>query len=190
MIKNQSDDLEELLFKISFALKYEYFEENKVIFQFGDKGVKFYLVLQGKVSILIPEKKTFSIPQDEYYAYLVKLKKYNELELISKLLTLNKGIFQIDEQEGEWLKGNIPSLKDRKSYTPLLEYLEKISYRSNSLGMRDESVDPWTFDFDEIKNSKTPIDLSYQNYIKLFTPLKNEMRESKECSVFIKCERK
>ena len=37
-------------------LNHEFFNENRVIFNFGDIGRKVFLILQGKVSILIPKK--------------------------------------------------------------------------------------------------------------------------------------
>ena len=36
------------------ALKYEKFGKESLIFNYGDTGDKFYIILKGKVSVLIP----------------------------------------------------------------------------------------------------------------------------------------
>jgi len=38
-------------------LTYEYVEADHIVFEYKDYGDKFYVVLSGKASIMVPEKK-------------------------------------------------------------------------------------------------------------------------------------
>ena len=59
MIKSKTDDLDQLMLNISYVINYEKFVANSLIFRTGEFGSKFYLILQGKVVILLPK--------DEYH---------------------------------------------------------------------------------------------------------------------------
>ena len=47
--------MEEKLKQISINMSYEYYAKNTVMFKYGEKGNKFYIILQGKIGFLIPK---------------------------------------------------------------------------------------------------------------------------------------
>ena len=47
---------QEILKQISINMSYEYFQKNTVMFKYGDKGNKFYIILKGKIGFLITKK--------------------------------------------------------------------------------------------------------------------------------------
>ena len=53
----EKDELNLLLRKISIYIKGEKFQSGKMVFRFGDKGTKFYLILKGSVSVMILKEK-------------------------------------------------------------------------------------------------------------------------------------
>jgi len=40
-------------------LRFEFYEKDEYIYKFGDKGDKFFLLLHGQASVLVPQKKSF-----------------------------------------------------------------------------------------------------------------------------------
>ena len=56
-----SDKFKSLLSSICISLKYEFYESNSLIFKFGDYMNKFYIILEGKVDILIVKEKIYDI---------------------------------------------------------------------------------------------------------------------------------
>ena len=57
---------------------------------------KFYIILQGKVGVLIPSEKRVRMTEAEYVKYLAKLKKLNESELYQKTIRLNSRKYCIE----------------------------------------------------------------------------------------------
>ena len=39
---------------ICLNLEYEYYKKNQIVFDYGSYGNKFYIIIKGKVSVLIP----------------------------------------------------------------------------------------------------------------------------------------
>lgn len=46
------------LLEIASALKYESCEKDKPVFNFGDEGDRFYLILDGKCEVFVPMLQT------------------------------------------------------------------------------------------------------------------------------------
>jgi CRP-like cAMP-binding protein len=38
-------------------LQYEYFKAGEIVFHYGENGTKFYIIIKGKVAIMIPDPK-------------------------------------------------------------------------------------------------------------------------------------
>ena len=53
----KQDLTREELTKIAAVIKYERISEKELIFEFGQKGDKFYIILTGEVKVLVPPKK-------------------------------------------------------------------------------------------------------------------------------------
>lgn len=171
LIKQKSSDVEELLFNIASSLRYESVDACNTIFQYGEKANKFYIILKGKVANLIPEKQTLDLTQEEYFNYLINLKKANELDLLYKCIILNKNLFILEEEEANWLLGKTISLKGRKHSTPLEDFLFKLSVRDYTDKFKSEKFDVWQEGFYDNKSKKHFIKhLSPDDYIKLLSP--------------------
>ena len=95
----EKDELNLLLRKISIYIKGEKFQSGKMVFRFGDKGTKFYLILKGSVSVMILKEKKIKLTFYEYIVHLVKLYAIGEVELMIKIVKANKNIYDIKESE-------------------------------------------------------------------------------------------
>jgi len=190
LLEQNSSSLEELLFEISHSLTYERLQASNIVFQYGDKAKKFYIILKGKVAILLPEKITMSISQEEYYKYLLTLKKLGELEILEKCLKLNKNIYPIKEEEMEWFLGKVMTLKGRKFNTPLQDFLFKLSVREYTNKFKNDDFDLWQANLLNI-NSKANSEgqLNADEYIKSLSPntlnLESFLNEVKEVNIFL-----
>ena len=61
---------DEVITKCSKELTLEVFQENQIVFNAGDVGSKFYLIIKGTAQVLIPTKKTFEFTFSEYIKFL------------------------------------------------------------------------------------------------------------------------
>ena len=76
--------------KLSNQLTIEKVPENKFVIKMNDVGDKCYFLLSGKLSIMKPvEYKNIQLTSNEYIHYLVNLMKYNEIDLINKVIDIN-----------------------------------------------------------------------------------------------------
>ena len=98
---NIEQGLDHLLYSISNSLKCEKKQENSVVFRYGDKGNKCYLLLIGSVSILLPKENQVKCSFLVYFKHLMLLNLINEKELLRNTISINREIFIIDEEEIE-----------------------------------------------------------------------------------------
>ena len=96
---NKEEELNPLLRNISIHLKGEKFQSGKMVFRFGDKGTKFYLILKGSISVMILKENKIRLNYYEYIVHLVKLYAIGEVELMIKIVKANKNIYDIKENE-------------------------------------------------------------------------------------------
>ena len=82
--------------KLASSLKYEMknsnqmlFRYGKILFNLGDQNVKFYTILKGSVSILIPSEVEMEMTRNDFNLYLKKLSENNELEITQNVLNSN-----------------------------------------------------------------------------------------------------
>lgn len=94
------------------------------------------------MTALITEEVKDSLSEEEYHLYLIKLKYFNELELLKKCIHINNNIYPIKDIELElWLKDtNRADKKNFNKYIPknlrssvLQNYINKLinTYRNN-----------------------------------------------------------
>jgi hypothetical protein len=121
-IYSKSNNKSEIIPKISECLKYEKIPENRVICKFGEKGQKFYLILQGSCFCLLPDMEQILLTQYEYFDYLIRLKKFKEKDILNKILPLNKNAYELHSEEIAWLKGEIRHIEKKQKKTPFEEY--------------------------------------------------------------------
>ena len=91
--------LKDLLDKIASQIMVENFDNNNMVCKTGDKGDKVYLILKGSVSVLLQKEKIITMSKLDYICYLVNLHLYQENDLISRILLVNREKFNIDERE-------------------------------------------------------------------------------------------
>ena len=68
-------------------------QENKIIFRYGDELNEFYLIHKGKVNIYCPFTQSIYMNIDEYYIYLLRLRRYGEIEMLNNVLLMNNLAF-------------------------------------------------------------------------------------------------
>lgn len=98
---NTSIDINVLLMKIALQLKCEKKERDTVLFNFGDKGSKFYIILKGSVAVMIPKEINICLSLVDYLKYVVRLFIVKDKELLNRTLHTNKNVYYITEQELE-----------------------------------------------------------------------------------------
>lgn len=94
--KNQKDKYFKLLKYVSENITYEHFNSKRLIMRYGEFGSKFYIILSGFVSILIPVKINIQMTFLDYNRYIANLLFYQEFELAKIIIRENKHIFRID----------------------------------------------------------------------------------------------
>ena len=66
---------------------------NKVIFRYGEEINDFYLIHKGKVNLYFPFTESLYMNIDEYYIYLMRLRRYGEIEMLNNILLMNNNAF-------------------------------------------------------------------------------------------------
>ena len=91
--EGENIEIEEILTKINKSLKCQSKEAHHFLFKIGNKGFKFYIILQGNVSVLIPKTININMNEEQYINYLKFLYSSNENYLLEKTLKNNKNIY-------------------------------------------------------------------------------------------------
>ena len=115
---------ENLIEQISIHLRHEFIPKNNLVCRFGERGEKFYIILKGKITFLVPKPTKCYLNLEEYIVYLMQLRKNNEFELIDNLLVQNRIFYPIEDDD---LDGYI-----LKEYERYLKSSERKTYRSNT----------------------------------------------------------
>ena len=98
-VSADNEDKEKLLYSLSFCLKMDKKVSGSVIFRYGNKGTRFYIVLGGEVSVLILREKTVELTNLNYMKYLLYLKVIKEDELAKRIISSNpKSKLSINER--------------------------------------------------------------------------------------------
>ena len=80
------------------AYKGKRIEKNNIIYRYGDPASDFYIIHKGEVNLYYPLVYYQDMNIDEYYIYLLNLRKYNELSLLNDVLILNNNIFMPEKK--------------------------------------------------------------------------------------------
>ena len=97
--ENSDKKGEEYLKALSEDYKEEKYNENNIIYKYGDEADKFFVVNKGNVSLFMPFTETVNMNIDEFYIYLLRLRRYNEIEMLNDVLLLNQGKFMFEFDE-------------------------------------------------------------------------------------------
>ncbi len=97
--------------KINYFLtlnsKLEHLKKDEILFRIGDKGEKFFIIIQGIITVLKPKQILKAIPVREYLSILSNLKNSDEIYLYDKMVNANVETFLIKER----LFGSFRSLR-------------------------------------------------------------------------------
>jgi len=97
LLKKQAQtNIKELINMVASYLEYQNFPEKKIICRFGDKGNKAFIILNGKVDILIKQKKNVNLEVENFLLYLATLLKYKEYALLSLVIKENYDSFPLE----------------------------------------------------------------------------------------------
>ena len=64
-------------------------EKNKIVYKYGDDIDQFYLILDGEVELFFPFTEEVEMNIDEFYIYFLRLRRYDEIEMINNVILLN-----------------------------------------------------------------------------------------------------
>ena len=97
-------DTDKILFSLSVYLKMESKNKDSILFRYGNKGNKFYILLSGQVTILILKETKVQISFLRYFLHLIQLKMMKEEELLKKTIIVNKNLkYKLDERTFEFI---------------------------------------------------------------------------------------
>ena len=82
-------------------LKHKSYLKNSLIFRYGDTGEYYYIILSGKIDVLIAKPESFKMCKEDFINYLKKLINLNEIELYNLISEVNKNIYDITKVEME-----------------------------------------------------------------------------------------
>ena len=116
-------DPNEFLIRISQNLIQENIKSFNLINRFGDKNEKFFMILEGKISVLSIKEKVYKMNEIEYINHLKFLLEIKENELVNKILEKNDKIFDTENIK-KILKGEIDLNEEQKN---LINEHEKLS---------------------------------------------------------------
>ena len=92
-------DKEKLISSLSNCLKLEKKPKGSILFKYGNKGAKLYIVLGGEISVLILKKSIVELTFLNYIKYLFYLKIIKEEELAKKIVATNQtNFFKLTER--------------------------------------------------------------------------------------------
>ena len=167
LIKVNQENLKPLLRNISIHLKCEKYPMGKLLFRFGEKGEKFYIILKGSVNILLLKENKIPLTFYEYILHLIRLYAIGECGLMQKIIKSNRYSYDLDEKD-------IIEFVDR--YNDNLE--KSLDPRINTLLKFDEyEIKKLTKSLQEIYSQFSKININVLNYIKLTFPFNIREKE-------------
>ena len=121
----------------------------KLLFRFGEKGQKFYIILKGSVHIMLLKENKIRLTFYEYILHLIRLYAIGESGLMQKIIKSNRYSYDIDEKE-------IIEFVDR--YNDKLE--KSLNQKKNTLlNFDDYDIKKLTKSLQEIYSQITQINL-------------------------------
>ena len=119
--------MEEKLKQISINMSYEYYAKNTVMFKYGEKGNKFYIILKGKIGFLIPKKVKCNMTEEEYLTNLLKYYQNGEFELVKNILRYNQQAYDFGEDIEKYITETINDFyKRNKKYKYSMTIYKKL----------------------------------------------------------------
>ena len=116
LIQEQNENSEDIIKKISKIMSYQKNITNDLIIQYGEKGNDFYIILKGTIGIFVPKYTEYYMDEEEFILHLLKLRKYDQNELIIQSLRHNAHIFSIPTERFDDLLYDLENKKIKKGF--------------------------------------------------------------------------
>ena len=97
-------NVDSIVEKISKVIKFNPIQKDEYVTKFGQKENLFYLILQGKVSIIVVEYRKVNLKVEEYLIFLLKLFNYKEFELLKETISANYHILPVENNFEKYIK--------------------------------------------------------------------------------------
>ena len=155
LIQERNEYSEDIINKIIKIMNLQSNKTNDLIIQYGEKGNNFYIILQGTIGIFVPKYTEYYMSEEEFILHLLKLRIYNQNELIIQCLRKNSLIFSIpNERFDDFLFG----LKNKKIFIEkkrliskaeeVYEYLNSEDYINSKNSIKNISPEGYLSQFD------------------------------------------
>ena len=93
LLKKNNCNLKDLVSIIANKIEYEFLKKDHILFKYGERGEKYYIILKGKICILVAKDIKFEMTEDEFLKYTTKLQTNDEIELLYRTLLHNLSVF-------------------------------------------------------------------------------------------------
>ena len=118
------DIAEKLINFLCIEMRYKKFQKDEVIFRIGDPPDSFYSIILGKVNILKPIPKKQYLTGNQYFLYLMNMRKQKEQYIFNLCIKNNKKNYVIEE-----------------SYIELIHYIYLVTYLEYIKTVGDREID-------------------------------------------------
>ena len=160
-LSNKYYETKEIVNKIAMYIKREEIKKDKVIFYNGQIGKTFYIILEGEVSVLIPNEFNVEITPVKYLNYLKYLYNLNEYELLKLSYESNKKIInEVDYEFADILKNFDYCLDKCLSLNYKMEEISVESYINRFLFFDSDRI----FNKSESENNKKSSNYEFKNF--------------------------
>ena len=155
LIQERNEFSEDIIHKIAKIMNLQSNITNDLIIQYGERGNNFYIILQGTIGIFVPKYTEYYMNEEEFILHLLKLRIYNQNELIIQCLRKNALIFSIpNERFDDFLF----DLKHKKIFIEkkrliskaeeVYDYLNSDEYINNKNNLKNISPEEYISQFD------------------------------------------
>ena len=141
------EHLEDLVSLISTEMKHFFLEKGKTLFHIGDIGDNFYIIVHGKVSVLIPNIVKEQMTGFQFYTHIMTLYLNNENYLLKQTLDYNTKLLNIHRADLDELSLIVFRLC-------LEDYFARVNYAGKTLQEISQMCFVPSFYFDDIITSE------------------------------------
>ena len=161
LLKYQSSaNYEKTIKELSKILKLQKINKNELIYQQGDIGKHFYIILNGHFKILILRPYEFYMSEEEYILFLLELRLNNQKEIIQQSDHFNSLIFPIPYDTFDEL---VKDLAEKKTKGGI--YLDSQKAIKKAKEVYDKIINEKKDNY-ELNKEKSKIMSSPEEYIK------------------------
>ena len=173
----------EMLNQLCQNMIYQNIVKDRFVVKFGERGNVFYVILKGKIAIVIVKYQKIELNEEEYILQLLKYKRFKENELIRLSIALNNNTFHIDENFEKFMKNTLKT-ENENTYSPELykKIKETLKFIKLKVDPFPEGVNPQKYsDYinykpylfeneDSVKNkNKKLVSLPYYEFVNVFS---------------------